>query len=200
MKPPRTFVLTVDRQLDCFDATAAHLSGLGIEWERYLCIDRDVCKLIPVETYDHDRPGERIAGKDIVAILSHYMLWKVMLYQPDDSFWSLEYDVEFVPDWQEKYDEAMSIIPDDWDVVFLGSCCAMDKPKQHLRGNVWEVKYPFCGHAMMFRKKALHILLREHQRIYAKLDIAMAWHSLPHLRTYTILPRIANQRNTPLHE
>jgi hypothetical protein len=50
----------------------------------------------------------------------------------------------------------------------------------------------------MYRKKALPVLLDVHQKIWASLDIAMEYESLPKLRVYTILPRMVNQRATPL--
>lgn len=198
IEPPRTFVLTVNRPISRFDATAEHLDSLGIKWERFNGMDNQLCQLSPIMTFDLDRVGERIDRKHIAATLSHYLIWKCMSMQPDDSFWVLEYDVEFVHNWRGQFEDAMSVMPDDWDVIFLGSCCTADKPQKHVAKTVYEVFYPLCGHAMAIRKKALPVLLQEHQRIYQPLDIAMASQSLPKLRVYTILPAIIGQRNTPL--
>lgn len=198
MTTPRILVLTVNRQIARFDITAAHLNALGLKWERFNGLDNQKCKLLPVETFDLDRQGERIGAKHVAATLSHYLIWKVMSYQEDDSFWVLEYDVEFPPDWQTRYDEAMSVMPEDWDVIFLGSCCTQGRETRHISGEVYEVKYPLCGHAMAFRKKALPVLLEEQQRISAPLDIALMFQSLPKLRVYTVLPAIIGQRGTPL--
>jgi GR25 family glycosyltransferase involved in LPS biosynthesis len=195
---PRTFVLTVDRPIARFDECAAHLDEQGIQWERFNGFDNQVCKLSPVKTFDFDRVGERIGPKHICATLSHYLVWQVMAYQSDDSFWLLEYDVRMMPDWRESYDTAMSVMPDDWDVVFLGSCCTAGRESRHIAGNVFEVKYPLCGHAIMYRRKALPVLLREHQDIYQPLDIAMMFQSLPKLRVYTILDPIVTQAGTYL--
>lgn len=195
---PRTFVLTVDRQIQRFDVTAAHLDSLGVKWERFNGVDNTVCKLLPVDTFDLDRAGEKIGPKHIAATLSHYMIWKVMSYQPDDSFIVYEYDVGLVPDWQQQYDRAMSVMPDDWDVIFLGSGCRAGRETKHIAENVYEIKYPLAGHALMYRKKALPTLLREHQKISMPLDIAMFFQSFPKLRVYTIVNPIALQRGTPL--
>lgn len=195
---PRTFILTVDRPIKRFTETAAHLDSLGITWERFDGVDNQLCRLSPINTFDLDRSGERIGAKHICATLSHYLVWKVMQYQPDGSFWLLEYDVRMVPDWQERYFRALNDIPSDWDVLFLGSCCCDGREQKYIAGEIYEVKYPLCGHAIMYQKKALSILLREHQVIREPLDIAMYYRSLPKLNVYTILPPLITQAGTYL--
>ena len=198
MSLPRTFVLTVNRQINRFDVTAKHLNSLGIKWERFNGFDNQLLRMIPVDTFDLDRVGEKIGSKHIAATLSHYLIWKVMEYQPDDSFIVLEYDVELPNDYDERYREAIFNLPADWDILFLGSCCCKGRPTTHIGGNIYEIKYPLCGHAMMYRKKALPVLLHEHQKICMPLDVALFFQSFPKLRVYTALPPIVNQRGTPL--
>ncbi len=196
---PRTFVLTVDREIQCFNETAAHLNEMGIKWERFNGFDNKICRLNAKDTFDLDRAGERLETKHVAATLSHYLVWKVMSYQPDDLFWVLEYDVRMVHDWQQTYRLALANLPEDWDVFFLGSCCCKGRNTTLIGGNVYKVEYPLCGHAIMYRKKSLPTLLREHQRINAPLDIAMFYNSLPKLNVYTALPPIVMQA-TPLPE
>lgn len=195
---PKTWVLTVDRHIARFEVTAKHLDELGVNWHRFDGYDNERCKLSPVMTFDLDRAGERIGSKHIAATLSHMAIWYVQLYQPDDSFIVYEYDVELAPDWRTQFNRAMKVMPDDWDVIMLGSGCRAGRETKHIAENVYEIKYPLAGHAIMYRKKALPVLIREHQRIYQPLDIAMFMQSFPLLRVYTIVEPIANQRGTPL--
>ncbi len=190
---PKTWVLTVDREIKCFNDTAAHLDEMGVKWERFNGFDNKICRLNAKDTFDLDRAGERLETKHVAATLSHYLVWKVMQYQKDDSFWVLEYDVRLVHDWKETYRTALDNLPKDWDILFLGSCCTKGRPTTHIGGNVYEVKYPLCGHAQMIRKKALPTLLREHQKISMPLDIALFYLSLPKLKVYTVLPPIVQQ-------
>lgn len=195
---PRTFVLTINKRIPCFDETTAHLNALGLKWEPFYGMDNTICKMTPVDTFDNDRFGERIAPKHICAQLTHYMLWKTMVYLPETTFWVLEYDVEFLPGWEKAYNDAISVLPADWDVVFLGSCCCTGRWTNHIGKNLYDVRYPLCGHAIMYNKKALPVLIETHQKFYAPLDIAMAHDSLPKLNVYTILPAMITQRNTHL--
>ena len=193
---PRTFVLTVRRPIKRFDDTVKHLDEQGINWERFDGMDNTICRLLPVDTFDLDRAGDKIGPKHIAATLTQYMLWQVMKYQPDESFVALEFDVRFVDGWYSKYETAIRALPDDWDLVYLGSCCCEGRETTAIKHNVYEVKYPLCGHAIMYRKKCLETLLTIHQKIHMPLDIAMFYMSLPKLRVYTVLPSIVTQHNT----
>lgn len=195
---PRTFVLTVNRPIQRFTETAAHLDSLGIEWERFDGMDNQLCRLLPVDTFDMDRVGEKIGSKHIAATLSHLMLWKVMSYSSEDSWWSLEYDVRMVSNWKEEYERAMSVMPEDADIIFLGSCCCKGRPTIHVAENVYDVKYPLCGHAQEIKRKALPVLLQEQQKICMPLDVALYHQAFPKLKVYTILPPIVEQHGTPL--
>lgn len=195
---PRTFVITVNRPepIPKYEATKKHLEEQGVAFEPFYGLDNKICKLLPVDTFDVDRKGDKICEVHVVAHLTHYLMWKVLSYLPEDAFWVLEYDALMEPGWREQYESAMAVLPDDWDVVFLGSCCTAGRPTTHIGNNLYEVKWPLCGHAIMFRKKALPVMLDVHQKVWAPLDIALYQDSLPKLRVYTILPRIISQRDT----
>lgn len=196
MNFPRTFVLTVNRPIRRFDETVKHLDEIGIKWEPFIGMDNQVCRLNSKDTFDLDRAGERLETKHVAATLTHYLLWKVMQYQPDESFVALEFDVRFVDGWQKQYEDAMSVLPDDWDILYLGSCCCKGRETYPVAKNLYDVRYPLCGHAIQYRTKSLETLLDVHQKINMPLDIAMFRNSLPKLRVYTILPRIVDQNNT----
>jgi GR25 family glycosyltransferase involved in LPS biosynthesis len=208
MNFPRTFVLTVRRPIKRFDDTVKHLDEIGIKWERFDGMDNKITRLQAVDTFDVDRAGERLEVKHVAATLTHYLLWKVMQYQPDESFVALEFDVRFVEGWKQRYELAMRYLPSDWDLVYLGSCCCQGRETSSIDfpigsggtatspSGLYDVRYPLCGHAIMYRKKCLETLLEVHQKINMPLDIAMYHLSLPKLRVYTILPTIVTQHNT----
>lgn len=202
MNFPRTFVLTVNRPIKRFDDTTKHLDEIGIKWEPFIGMDNQKCRLSSKDTFDFDRAGERLESKHVAATLTHYLLWKVMQYQPDESFVALEFDVRFVDGWKAQFDQAVSVLPDNWDLVYLGSCCCKGREMypvaiEHIKvPNLFNVRYPLCGHAIMYRKKCLPTLLDVHQKINMPLDIAMYHMSLPKLQVYTILPRIVDQHAT----
>ena len=130
--------------------------------------------------------------------LSHYMLWKVLSYLPEDEFWILEDDCRWDKDWLPRYQSAYSALPKDWDFVWLGSCCAYDKPQWCVDKNLYVVNFPMCTHAYMVRKKALPIMLEGCQKVWSPVDIAIVLDVAPKLKHFTIIPRIVDQYDTTL--
>lgn len=195
---PKVWVLTVERHIARFDATAKHLDELGIKWERFNGMDNTICRLNPIETFDLDRAGERIGPKHVAACLSHYLILKVMEYRKEDSWITLEYDARLPENYQERFAQIEKDLPDDWQIVHIGSCCCAGRPTKHIKGEVYEVLWPLCGHGTWVRKSALPVLLKECQRIYMPLDIMLFADVLPKLRSYTIIPPLVTQCGTPL--
>src|SRR5439155_23476546 len=103
MNLPRTFVITVRRPIKRFDETVKHLDEQGIKWERFDGMDNTICRLNAKDSFDIDRAGERLEAKHVAATLTHYLLWCMMSYQPDESFVALEFDVRFVDGWKERF-------------------------------------------------------------------------------------------------
>lgn len=202
MNFPRTFVLTVRRPIKRFDETTKHLDEQGIPWERFDGMDNTVCRLQALDTFDIDRAGDKLGPKHVAATLTHYLLWCMMSYQPDEMFVALEFDVRFVEGWQDRFEDVMRMLPEDWDLVYLGSCCCKGRNtypvivNDVMSKNLFDVRYPLCGHAIMYRKKCLDTLLTIHQKINMPLDIAMFNLSLPKLRVYTVLPSLIEQHKT----
>lgn len=193
---PRAFVLTVKPSWNRWIDTELHLKSIGISADPFIGLDQKLFQVVPVMTFDVNVKGEKAGIKHVCSQMTHYLMWKVLSYLDGDSFLVLEDDAIFVEDWKQKYLDAISVLPEDWDVLFIGSCCTIGRDTKHIGKNLFEVKYPMCAHAIMYRKKALPILLECHQKVWAPLDIAMFFESLPRLKVYTILPRIVTQRDT----
>lgn len=194
---PRTFCISLRRATERWERERKHLDSIGMKYERFLGIDADVSGLVTTHTFEHDNPGAGyiIGKKSVCLCLSHYMLWGALTLCEGDAFRILEDDSKWEPNWKERYGAAMRVMPEDWDMIFLGSCCAEDKPKAKVNGEVWEVKYPMCMHSYMVRKKALPKLLECMEKVDGPLDISL-FRVMDILRVYTILPRLSDQFNT----
>lgn len=199
--PPfdRVFVLTMRRLLNNsngrFSATEEHLRSVGILAEPFISFDAEITGLETRHTYERDHPGTnfRVAPRMVNMYLGHYTLWKVCEYLPGDSFLILEDDVRFSDDWKQHLAAAMPL-PSDWDLIYLGSCCCMDKAGiKQITGRLNRVQFALCTHAYAVRKKAIPILLENCERIEAGIDIAICLNAMPKLNAYAFLPRIADQ-------
>lgn len=138
----------------------------------------------------------RIPPKAVGCWLSHRALWGALQLCDQELTLVVEDDVSFPTDWQARTEKAVRDAG-DFNFLYLGTCCAEDKPRCHIAGDVYDVRWPFCTHAYVVRKSALRVLIEEldKARCYGPIDICLGLHAFPVLeKVYTVLPRIMDQR------
>jgi GR25 family glycosyltransferase involved in LPS biosynthesis len=133
--------------------------------------------------------------------LSHRALWAALLLLPDDEFLIVEDDVRFETNWRVRFDAALRDVPDDWDMLFVGSCCTA-RQRRLVRGEIYADAAPQCTHAYCVRKKSLLPLceLADEVGVRKPVDTFLAHHATSRLHIYTVLPRIADQYDAILPE
>jgi glycosyl transferase family 25 len=182
--------------------THEHLAERGVDARFFYGIHGSRLGLRTTLPYERDHPGTGfIIGPSVVGCwLSHRALWSALMLSDDDATIVIEDDAVFPEDWRARLEQALSDVPEDWDMLYIGSCCADDKPRTHVRGVIHEVRFPLCTHGYVVRRKALETLIRttDEARCYAPIDVSLFDHSLPHLRCYTMLPRLLEQHGTVL--
>lgn len=196
----RAFVVTVQEMPERELFIQKHFKSVGIEAECFNGIHCTTSGLRTTFPYEVDAPGSgwNIGAKPVATFISFYMLWSAMNYMPEHYFWQLEWDCHFPDDWRPRVEAALRDVPPDFDMLYIGSCCTNGLTKTHIAGNVYDVRYPQCGHSIIIAKKALPVLLRTQRKVWAPLDISLKFHSLPLLKTYTVLPAICFQFDTVL--
>lgn len=199
---PRTFVITLRRTVERYEKEQEHLRSVGINAEPFYGMDAAVNGLYTEHKYEVDHPGSgyRMGPKIVSLFLSHYVLWNCMQYMPEDEWWVLEDDAEFGPDAIQKWQYYKKNLPNNWDLLWLGSCCTSDKSIEPVADGIYTVRYPLCTHAYAVSRRALPTLLEKHAKVWAPLDLALMFDSMPLLNVYTILPRMAKQFGTYISE
>lgn len=194
---PRAFCISLEGS-PRWPEREAHFKERDITAERFRGFDGDASGLVATISYEVDKPnsGYKISSKGVGMAISHVMLWTALLHMPEDAWMILEDDAEFVPDWWERFKISTRDIPETWDMVFLGSCNCFDKRQEPVAPGLFHVYYPSCTHAYMVSRKALPLLLDTNKRIYAPIDCSLLLNSFQHLDVYTILPRLASQKDT----
>lgn len=191
----KTFCLTLPENPERRSKAEANFKELGIDVTFCDGIHGATAGVYTIHPYEVDNPGSgfRMGFAPTGIFLAHYMLWTALQFLEGDHFFILEDDVKFAPDWSERTEKSLSDVPPDFDMLYLGSCCCKIRFKRHIKGEVWEVRYPQCTHAYMVAKKALPVMLATNRRIYAPVDIALTLHTHPRLKIATVLPRIFEQ-------
>ncbi len=196
----RTFVLTIKNNSDKLRETMGLLGAAGIRAEVFLGLDASITGINGTQwPYEIDHPGSnyKISNKNINMVLSYLCVWKALSLIPGDGFVILEDDVRFDADWKTHFDVGMTHLPDDWDLLFLGSCCCQNRSdKREVWGRLHKIGYALCTHAFAVRAKALPLLIDRCEKVWATIDIAIALQCMPQLNCYAFLPRLATQFQT----
>ena len=182
------------------NASVEHFKKIGLDVKFVNAIHGETFGVLSWRPYrrDHPNSGYLIPMAHTGLCLSHYMVWTACQMMSDDRFLILEDDAEFQDDWKYKFDEAVKHLPSDWDILLIGSSNTSDKPTEKISGAVFEVKYPFCTHAYMINKRSAKRMTELCRDACMNIDIGLMTLAYPHLRVYTVLPRIASQRGMEL--
>lgn len=157
--------------------------------------------------YYKSREKEKISSKTIVAGLSHFNIWASIKWMvesaitPHRVFLVVEDDVEFTrSDWKSVLSENLAVLPDDWHVVYIGSCCTDDVAlHRHVGANLYKLTQGMCTHCYLVNYEGVCKLLETNQKVWAPIDIQMVMDSIPRMNFYGILPRLATQEKSNLH-
>jgi len=151
---------------------------------------------------------DRMTVKSIVAGLSHFSVWSAIkwavesgAYPKDQPFLVVEDDCKFVSDdWKEKLTEELQHVPEDWDVIYVGSCCAAPyEDNRHIGGNVYRLTRGMCTHCYYVTYEGACMLMKTNQKVWCPIDIQMLVDSIPFMKFYGILPRLAYQDGANLY-
>ena len=178
-----------------------HFAERGLEnVDFFYGIHAKTAGLSTSNNYEIDNPGQgwNIGAHGVGIYISFRLMWSAMMLLPETHFFVVEHDVELHPDWKARYEQALKDAPEDFDVLFIGHCCASGKKRGRFAGQVCDVRYPFCNHASVIAKKALRTLIEKCNRCWAPIDIQMAMEAFPHLKVCTLMPSAAGQFNTDL--
>jgi len=140
-------------------------------------------------------PGTHLKPKIVGTWLSHRALWAACLLLPDNEFLLLEDDAVFPTDWAQRTHRVLKDVPPDWDFINLGPCCAADKSKIHVNGEIYMIPEAMCLHAYYVTRKGLTTLIKTQDAIGCAepIDISVSRHSFPQMKAYAVFPRIAEQ-------
>lgn len=154
-------------------------------------------------TYELDSPGSNyhIGPTTLGISLAHWVLWRALEhFGQDDYYHIMEEDIKLRPNWRQEFDMAMENLPKDWDMIYPGSCCKNMEAHTRVRKNLYRGA-PLCTHWYTVRHKALRTLIDANSSAWGPIDIQlqqMQRNHKPELNIYTILPRLADQKNTQI--
>jgi len=202
----KEFLITIERNKGATSNTLRLLKNQGFDPKVFYGLDAKVTGLSYTDwTYDLDHPGTdyHIGGLSIGNVLSHLLLWKALLLNDDDedtSYLILEDDVRMREGAKERIDKAMKDLPDNWDMLYVGSCSTTKESEHDYGGGLFRLSRAFCTHAYVVRRRALELLAARCEKIWAPIDIAIHVGCANDFNTYGLIPRLADQYNTEISD
>lgn len=196
----RTFCITLPETPERQQAAREHFQQRGVKVEFLHGIHGEAFGLSTKHPYEVDHPGSGyiVSPKHVGLHLSHYMAWSICQQLPDERFLILEDDAEFCTGWKHRLERSIADAPADFDMLYVGSCNCAGASKYRVKGDVWCVHWPQCTQAYIVARKAIETLLATQRHCWAPIDLSLIFRSLPHLKVWTVLPRIVGQRRTAI--
>ncbi|HQI44889.1 MAG TPA: glycosyltransferase family 25 protein, partial [Bacteroidales bacterium] len=196
---PRTFCITLRETPKRQEAAQKYFKEINWPVEFFKGIHGESFGLKSTIPNYNKLPGREyfITQGAIGCLLSHLMLWNVLIYQPEDEFLILEDDIKLADDFSDRYKKFRKELPDDWQIVYLGHLIPgglKEKGIIHISENVIVCK-PMCTHAYMVKKSALKILIETNQLAWSPLDIQIIERSLPKLKHYAVKDPLITQQS-----
>ena len=196
---PRTFCITLRETPKRKEEAIKYFNQVGLNVEMFDGIHGESFGLKTViPTYDLMAGREYFITQGAIGcILSHLMLWNVLINQPEDEFLILEDDAQLCDDFFEKFAKFKLELPDDWEMVYVGYLLTSGENIDtviKVSDNVVIVE-PMCTHAYLVKKSALKVLIETNQIAWNPLDLQICKRSLPLLKHYGAKTPLIGQRS-----
>lgn len=148
-----------------------------------------------LESNKRRRDGWLVHPKHVGLCLSHWMVWQYARLSQAPEVLFFEDDVRLCAGFAEEFRRSLAAVPADWQMVYVGHCCADGKPTIRYNDRAAAVHWPLCTHAYLLRRSALDVLLEHAAEAKTHIDQLLVENVLNHhkLQCYTMLPGLATQ-------
>ena len=193
---PRTFCVSLKETPKRKEEAIKYFKQVGLKAEMFDGIHGESFGLkTTIPNYDII-PGREYFIPDgaVGCILSHLMLWNVLINQPEDEFFIIEDDILLCDDFFEKFAKFKLELPEDWQMAYVGWMKYGEDIITHVSENV-VIPSPMCTHAYLIKKSALKILIETNQLAWNPLDIQINKRSLSKMKYYATKTPLVTQRS-----
>lgn len=119
----------------------------------------------------------------------------LMILRSERYFFIFEDDVVLLPNFADTLIKAISELPENWDLLYLGA--NLQQPITKYSKHLCRLKGAFCTHAMLFNNnRGLADYIIGHSPTIKKIDIFYRDHLQEHFNTFICNPMIATQADS----
>lgn len=183
----KIYVINLERRKDRYLQVCAELNKYQIDFEIFKAIDGN-----PGIILSDDHPLKNKPGA-VGCVLSHVKILEEAKKLNLKNVLILEDDVEFYPDYIEKFKKAASDLPSDWDLFYLSGNTDSDK-LQHFSGNIFRCFGTFTTHAYAVNNNMFDEIIEGQLKLEHPADVFYNKITLPKCKGYIIRPYLCRQR------
>lgn len=152
-------------------------------------------------------PVRRLDNGEIGCFLSHRKIYEIIKQEQLDKTLILEDDALPTEDFMSRFSDQISLVPDDWDMIYLGqiNCdsnvlqkgriAKVHALKENITGEIYSADRCWLTHAYAIRLKAIDHLLEGTKYVSYTIDAVLA-DLQKDLKVYAFHPNLINQDNT----
>jgi GR25 family glycosyltransferase involved in LPS biosynthesis len=136
-----------------------------------------------------------LSSGNVGCALSHYVLWNLLKYLPEEEFLILEDDCIFCEDFVNKFQNIYSSLPLDWEMAYVGWIkYGHDITPIHVNDGL-SIRIPSATHAYMIKKSAIPILINSLHPLNSPIDLLIINKALKKLKYYVFDPSLIDQKS-----
>jgi GR25 family glycosyltransferase involved in LPS biosynthesis len=197
MKNIRTFVIALRDLPSRVEYIINQCNKNNINFEIFDAINGQKLGLLPEHCNKLEFPdyNVKINSGGVGCALSHYILWNLLKYLPEEEFLILEDDCIFCEEFPEKFEELYKKLPSDWEMVYVGWIIYGNDISPVKVAEGISVRIPSATHAYMVKKSALKKLTDALHPISSPIDLQIIDKALPYLKYYVLDPSLVAQRS-----
>jgi GR25 family glycosyltransferase involved in LPS biosynthesis len=194
---PRAFCITLKETQLRTNGFLELSKNAGLNVELFYGILGNRLGLSPKFTNEIERPGKNISLNDqaIGCTLSHFTLWNLLKYLPEDEFLIFEDDAVINPDFVDKFTELYNKLPLDWEMVYVGWVPNGNDVHTIIVNDGISIRTVSATHAYLIKKTIINKLCDCVLPIQSPLDLTIINKVLPLIKYYVFDPCLVEQRS-----
>lgn len=118
-----------------------------------------------------DKNGRKLSLAEISLVMKHYSAFKDTVEKGYNNVVVFEDDIILVEDFDKKLDKYLNQLPDDYDILWIGTCCNLHVPQYNPHIHVYSTQHGSrCTHAYLISQGGCKKLIDHFHTIYQPID------------------------------
>lgn len=182
----RTYVINLPHREDRRKMACGQLNNASIEYQVFQAVDARKLKI----------RGEAIENPGLIGcFLSHYFIMQEALLNGYNSVAVFEDDVVLVLNFKERYEAALSELPEKWELFMLGYYERLGEKgyKIKISDNIVIPRSTWGTHGYIVRGEGIKKMWEGLQVIKTHIDVQISTDIVPKMYTYCAYPALCHQ-------